>query len=237
MKIITNGKLVKRNAAIGKYTSIVALVVLGAGLFITFKYPEKFAYSMACLLIGFILSQVGIYYGNRWGRSPRPDQIINKNLKGMGRENTIYHYYTPASHLLIGPAGIWSLMPYYQGGKVSFDGKRWRTRGGGFTRSYLRIFGQESLGRPEMEAEAVKKNLVAFFTKALPQNFVLPQVNTALIFTDPRVELEIDQAPLPALTPKDLKEFLKKNIRENPLDPEILDMLRKALPQVEGDEE
>src|SRR5512137_2765006 len=98
MKIVTNSKLIKRNATIGKYSSIAALVILGIGLYITFKLPEKFAYSMGCLLVGFLLSQFGIYFGNRWGRNPRPDQIINKCLKGLGREYTIYHYITPASH-------------------------------------------------------------------------------------------------------------------------------------------
>jgi hypothetical protein len=42
MKIVTNSKLIRRNAAIGKYSSIVALVILGIGLYITFKMPDKF---------------------------------------------------------------------------------------------------------------------------------------------------------------------------------------------------
>ena len=120
MKIVTNIKLIKRNAAIGKYSSISALVILGIGLYITFKLPDKFVYSMGCLLLGFLLSQFGIYFGNRWGRSPRPDQIINKNLKGLGREYTAYHYTTPAPHLLLGPAGAWVILPFHQGGKIIF---------------------------------------------------------------------------------------------------------------------
>ena len=129
MKIVTNSKLIKRNSAIGKYSSIGALLVLGIGLYITFKFPEKFIYSMGCLLLGFLLSQFGIYFGNRWGRNPRPDQLINKNLKGLGREYTIYHYSTPASHLLLGPSGAWVILPYHQGGKVVFNGKRWQVKG------------------------------------------------------------------------------------------------------------
>jgi hypothetical protein len=237
MKIVTNSKLIKRNAAIGKCTSIGALVVLGIGLYITFKMPDKFAYSMGCLLAGFMMSQVGIYFGNRWGRSPRPDEIINKNLKGMGREYTVYHYVTQASHLLIGPAGAWNLLPLHQGGKITYDGKRWRTKGGGFARSYLRIFGQENIGRPDQEAEAEKKAVVNQLVRILPEGMESPEVRSALLFTDPKVELDVENAPLPAMTPKDLKEFLKKQAKEKPMPALLLDALRKTLPQPEREED
>jgi hypothetical protein len=237
MKIVTNSKLIKRNAAIGKYSSIAALVVLGIGLYITFKLPDKFAYSMGCLLFGFLLSQFGIYFGNRWGRSPRPDEIINKNLKGMGREYTIYHFVTPASHLLVGPAGAWTLLPLYQGGKVIYDGKRWRTRGGGFARSYLRIFGQENIGRPDMEAQAEIKSVTSHLTRLLPPGTQAPEVRAALLFTDPKVELDVEKAPLPALTPKDLKDFLKTQAKENPMPSMLLESIRKSLPQPEKEED
>jgi hypothetical protein len=237
MKIVKNSKLIKRNAAIGKYTSIAALVVLGIGLYITFKMPDKFAYSMGCLLAGFLLSQVGIYFGNRWGRSPRPDQIIDKNLKGMGREYTIYHYVTPASHLLVGPAGAWILLPLYQGGKITYDGKRWRTKGGGFARSYLRIFGQENIGRPDLEADAEKKAVTNHLIHLLPEGSQIPDVHAALLFTDPNAELNVEKAPLPAMSPKDLKEFLKNQAKDNSMPSLVLDSVRKALPQPEKETE
>ncbi len=46
MKTVTNLKMVKRNAKIGQYTSLGALVVLGIGLYLTFKMPDKFAFSL-----------------------------------------------------------------------------------------------------------------------------------------------------------------------------------------------
>jgi hypothetical protein len=236
MKIVTNTKLIRRNAAVGKYTSIGALVVLGIGLYITFKAPEQFAISMGCLLAGFILSQVGIYFGNRWGRNPRPDQVIDNNLKGLGREYTMYHFVTPASHLLVGPAGIWSILPYHQGGRISFDGKKWHTKGGGFARSYLRIFGQENIGRPDLEAEAEKRSITNFIKKTLPGNEEAFLPHAALLFTDPNVELDAAKSPLPAMKPKDLKEFLKAQAKEEPMPPLLLDALKNTLPQPEKEE-
>ncbi len=132
MKIVSNSKLIKRNAKIGQYTSTGALIVLGIGLYLSFAQPNKFAFSLGALLVGFFLSQVGMYFSNKWGRNPRPDEVIDKSLKGLGRDYTIYHFVTPVSHLLVGPAGIWTITPHYQTGTVIYDKKRWRAKGGGF---------------------------------------------------------------------------------------------------------
>ena len=237
MKIVTNTKLIKRNARIGQVTSLVALAILAAGMYITFKMPDKVAYSLGALLIGFFLSQMGIYYGNRWGRSPRPDEVLDRGMKGLGREYTIYHYVTPASHLLAGPAGIWTLLPYHQGGTITYQKGRWRARGGGFVQSYMRIFGQENLGRPDMEARSEVDVLKRHLTRLLPEGTELPEIRTALLFTNPNVELKVEAAPLPSLTPKDLKEFLREKAKGKPIEAITLEVVRKALPQVEKESE
>ena len=148
MKIIKNEKLIKRNAQIGQWTSIGALAVLGLGMYISFNRTDLFIYSIAALLIGFTLTQVGMYMGNKFGRSPRPDEKLDAGLKGLQNEFSMYHFIAPASHLLMGPAGIWVLLPYHQRGEVTYSKNRWRNRGGGFLQGYMRIFGQESIGRP-----------------------------------------------------------------------------------------
>ena len=70
MKTVTNAKLIKRNAKIGQYTSLGALVVLGIGLYFSFAMKEKYIYSFVALILGFLMSQVGINFTNRWGRNP-----------------------------------------------------------------------------------------------------------------------------------------------------------------------
>ncbi len=234
MKSVSNKKLIQRNARIGQYTSIFALVILGIGLFITFKMPDKFGYSLAALLIGFFLSQVGIYYGNRWGRRPRPDEIINKSLKGLGREYTIYHYVTPSRHLLVGPAGIWVLLPYSQNGTISFEKKRWRLKGGGFVQSYLRIFGQEGIGRPDIEASTEVEAIARYLKRILPDAAEIPPIQAALLFINPKIELKnIEDAPLPTLMPKDFKDFLRDKSKEKPITALSLESICKTLPQPE----
>ncbi len=71
MKIIKNEKLIKRNGQIGQWTSIGALVILAAGMYISFQRPDLFNYAIIALLVGFIMTQVSMYFGNRWGRSGR----------------------------------------------------------------------------------------------------------------------------------------------------------------------
>jgi hypothetical protein len=236
MKIVTNAKLIKRNSKIGQYTSVGALVVLGIGLYISFTLPDKFVYSLAALLVGFFMSQIGMYYGNRWGRSPRPDELIDKGLKGLGREYTIYHYVTTAAHLLVGPAGVWVLMPYYQSGIITYERKRWKSKGGGFLQSYLRLFGQENMGRPDIEAETEIDAARRTLTKLLPEGSEIPSIKALLLFTSPKAELKIEGAPLPATTPKDLKDFMREKSKEEPLGESMLSKLLSALPKAERED-
>jgi len=237
MKSVINTKLVQRNAMIGQYTSLGALVILAIGLFISFKYPDQILYSLGALLVGFFLSQIGIYYGNRWNRKPRPDEIIDRSLKGMGREFIIYHYVTPAAHLLVGPAGLWILLPYFQSGTVTYAKNRWRIRGGGFTQWYMRVFGQEGLGRPDMDASTEARTVTAYLDKLLPEGVSVPEIKGVMVFFHPEVKLELDQAPLPSIAPAALKDFLKEKAKEKPIDAETVTAIQSVLPKAGKEDE
>ncbi len=236
MKVVTNTRFIKQNAKIGQFASIGALAILVAGLFIFFKLPGKLVYSLGALLFGFFMLQVGTYYDNRWGRSPRPDELIDKNLKGLGREYTVYHYVTAAAHLLVGPAGVWTLMPYYLSGIITYEKKRWKSKGGGFLQPFLRLFRQETLGRPEIEAKAEIKATKRYLTKILPEGSEIPPIQALLLFTSPKAELKVKEAPLPAMTPKDLKDFLREKSKEQPIGDLTLNTLLQALPKPDREE-
>lgn len=236
MRTVTNTKLITRNAKIGQYTTLAAFAILGIGIYLSFTMMEQTVYIISCLLVGFLLSQLGTYFVNRWGRRPRPDEILDRNLKGLGREYTLYHYTTPTSHLLVGPAGIWVLMPYYQNGTVTYERKRWRIRGGGFAQSYLRIFGQDGLGRPDLEADAEVQSIKHYLTRLLPSGTEVPPVQAALVFAHPKIELSVGDASLPAMKARELKEFLRTRGKGKALGDLLLETLRKSLPQPERGE-
>jgi hypothetical protein len=230
MKIIKNEKLIDRNSKIGQYTSLGALVILFGGMYISFSKPELFMWSMVALLVGFTMTQVGMYYGNRWGRRPRPDEQLDAALKGIPGDFTLYHYTTPVSHLLIGPAGIWIMMPYHQKGKVVFKNNKWKGSGGGFLQAYMRIFGQESLGRPDLETANEVSKLEKFFKKNFQEGEQLPSISAALVFLDPDVEIDAEGSPLPAMQAKKLKDFIRKTTKEQPAGQLMLESARAVLP-------
>ncbi len=221
MKLITNEKLIKRNRIMGQVATFAGLIVLIGGMVISFRYPSFSGIAWVSLLVGFALSQIGLYFGNRWGRHPRPDELIDQGLKGLNDQYTLYHYMTPAAHLLVGPSGLWVLIPYYQVGKIVYEKGRWKQKGGSFMQRYLRAFAQEGIGRPDLEAPSEARALSDFLKKNLPDR-ELPEPHTALVFTNEKAVLEVEDAPLLAVPLKKLKETIRKTAKDNSVSPVLL---------------
>jgi hypothetical protein len=228
MKSIKNETLIKRNAKIGGWTSIAALIVLGLGMYISFTRPELFTYSLLALLLGFTLTQIGMYMGSKFGRSPRPDEKLDAGLKGLQNEFVMYHYTSPVSHLLVGPAGIWVIKPYHQRGQVTFTKNRWRMSGGGFLQNYMRIFGQEGLGRPDIEIESDIRSLRKHLSNKIDES-EMPEINALMVFTSDDVEIDAEDSPVPAMKLKQVKEFVRQRAKEKKLPAEAINKLKTAL--------
>jgi len=176
------------------------------------------------------MTQIGMYMGNRWGRSPRPDELIDTALKGLPGDYTIYHFSTPVPHLMVGPAGVWALIPYRQRGVLTYQKNRWRLGGGGFMQSYMSLFGQEGIGRPDLESESEIRNLVRHLAKNLDEHEI-PRVQAALVFWNEQVDIQVEDAPLPALKIKQLKDFMRQKAKEKPIGQMQLSAVKAALPQ------
>jgi hypothetical protein len=229
MRIVKNDRLIARNGRIARWTSLGALAVLGAAVYLQFQGPKFLAYSVGMLVLGFAMTQVGMYFSNRWGRSPRPDEQLDAGLKGLPGETVIYHYLTPAPHLLVGPMGLWIFLPFHQRGTVTFERDRWRLRGGGFMQGYMTIFGQEGLGRPDLEAaaqiDAVRRHLVKHMDTS-----AIPPINAALVFTGDNVRVESVDTPIPALPIRKLKDFMRQAARGNAAPTEAMLRVQACLP-------
>jgi hypothetical protein len=224
MKVIINERLIKRNSLLGKVATISGLLVLVGGMFVSFRYPNYSGFAWVALLVGFALSQIGLYFGNRWGRRPRPDELIDQGLKDLNNQYSIYHYNTPAAHLLVGPSGLWVIMPYYQMGKIVYEKGRWKQKGGGFQQWYLRIFAQEGIGRPDLEAPAEVESLARFLKKNIPEQ-TIPETHTVLVFTNEKADLEVSDTPIMTLPLKKLKEAIRKSAKENSLSPLLIQQI------------
>ncbi len=228
MKIIKNETLIERNGKIGQWTSLGALLVLGLGMYISFSKPDLFIYSIVSLVVGFMMTQIGMYMGSRWGRSPRPDEKLDAGLKGLHSEFNMYHYSSPVSHLLVGPSGVWVLLPYHQRGSITFEKNRWKMKGGGFLQAYMRIFGQENLGRPELDAENEVKTLHKFLAKKMDAANI-PEIKPILVFTTEETELDAGASPIAALKIKQLKEFMRQGGKNRSLSNEQIKKLTEVL--------
>ena len=228
MKITTNEKLIKRNSNMGRIASYIGLLVMAGSMYITFRYPQWIIIAYVLLFAGLALSQLGLYYGNRWGRRPRPDEKIDQALKGLDDRYALYHYSTPTRHLLVGPSGIWVIMPYYQTGQVIYENGRWKQKGGGFFEGYKRLFFQEGLGRPDLEVPAEIQSITKYLSKKLT-DFTLPQPKAVLVFTNEKAVLDIDDAPIPTIPVAKLKETIRKTSKDQSVSPEKVKAIQDAL--------
>jgi hypothetical protein len=214
MKTFTDENKIKRNRQIGQITTISSLVILAVGLYMSFQGSSQLiSYSFIALILGFILSQIGISYGNKWGRHPRPDESIDTALKGLDDKYTLFHYIAPVSHLLLGPSGICVLLPYSQSGTITYEKDRWRQKGGNF---YLKLFAQDGLGRPDIDIASNTSDLKRFIDKKLP-DIESPNIRSILVFTNEKATIQADEAPVPTLPVKKLKDYIRKTSKENPV--------------------
>ncbi|MBM4464402.1 MAG: NERD domain-containing protein [Chloroflexi bacterium] len=220
MQVITDEKLIRNRARLGRVASFAGLAVLILGL-VASLYPQWLLASFGCLFVGFLLSQVGIYHANRWVKQPRADQTLEKILKGFDDRYHLYNYVLPAPHVLLTPFGLCVIKPRHQGGKIRYQGGKWHHELG--WRWILRFFGQEGLGNPSREVQSEVEKLSRFLAQRLSDDNV--PVEGVVVFTNPEVDLQIETPPVPVLDGRQFKLFLRDLSGKRP----ISDSQRKDL--------
>lgn len=228
MNIIRNDKLIKRNKTIGNVTTFVGIAILGAGLVLSFNpTPTKTLLSFGALIVGFVVSQISTYFVARFGRSPRYDELVADNLSKLSNDYTFYAYTAPVPMLLVGPEGLWIPVPISASGEIYYD-KKWKQRGGSL---FLKFFGQENLGRPELDVSAGEKEILDFLVDHLTEE-ELPPVNSILVMFNPKSVIgDVENAPTPLVPLDALKRKIRKFERnsEVTVSPEVLAKINEAL--------
>lgn len=230
MHIHLNERLIERRAKIGRYASTAGLIVLLIGMVATLRGPQYVWVSFGCLLIGLIASQVGTYHMRRWGRSPRPDEVLTTSLKGLDKRYHFYAWLLPADYVLLGPAGLFVFVTKDQTGDVEYRNGRWR-QPFRWTR-LLTIFAQEGLGDPQREAAGQVAKIERFIAERLPEEEAAAvPVQGVVTFLSPNVQLGLDEEPaVPVLQAKQLKDHVRGLGKGNKLSGE----LRKKLEELFG---
>lgn len=197
MIVLRDEKRIARLGRLAQLTSLAGLAVLVVGLlFIFFSTdPIVFVYQLAALVVGYVLSQVGLFLAHRYLRRPRPDQAIDKAAgKFARRDGRLYHYLLPAPHVLLLPSGLVVLVAKYQSGRITAQGDTWTQKGLGMRR----YFGREGLGNPSREAAAQVAKMAAFVEEAAPEAADAP-ILPVIVFTVPNIDsLDVKESRIPA---------------------------------------
>lgn len=233
MDVFRNDALIQRNKTISKYASIIGLAVLIGGVIIGFVNQDLYIVQILALPIGWILAQVGLYMAHRYLRSPRPDEVLDEELRRVARNGRMYHYLLPAPHVLLLPAGPVVFVPKYQTGDISVEDDRWKQKGVGILR---RLFSQEALGNPTKEAENAVAALASFINKHAPQVEEVP-IGAIIVFTSKHGgELDLEASRIPALHSTKLRGYFKQNAPREPLPADDYEALREAFDREAGEE-
>ncbi len=229
MRIFVNEKKVAFRKKIANIASLFGLAVLIIGMVITLRTrPDNPRYGMwvsialASLIVGFIAAQIGNYNLRRFAKRPlRPDQILDKHLKGLDDKYEIYHWLLPADHVLLGPAGLFVIILRDTNDPVVAKGDKWRQP---FSlRRLLGLFGAEGLGDPVGEAWSHVEKLRKWLQKEDPDLVV--DIQPVVFFTQ-NIPLTRENPTVPPVLPKEMKKFVRARAKEKGLNDEIRRKLR-----------
>lgn len=214
MIVLRDDKRIARLAQIGKYASIAGMVLLLGGLVIAFTnyatVENVFFFQILALILGWLVSQVGIYLAQRYVRRPRPDEVLDKALSKVARDGRLYHYLLPAPHVLLLPTGVVVFVAKFQGGNITADVDKWKQTGVGLRK----FFGQEGLGNPTREAESMVGALAAYIRKHAPSVEEVP-IGALIVFTTEGLKtLDVKNSRIPAMHYSKVKGFLRQQKRQ-----------------------
>ena len=233
MKLSVNNELIERNKKIAQITLYVSLGLLSIGFIWTLRNaePSKSLIGYLILIPAFLLVQISIYMTNRWGKSPRPDEVVISALKGLDNKYTLYNYTTGVPHLLVGPIGVWIINPYQHEGEISYNSEKKRYQQKGGSNFFSKYFAQEGLPNITKDVISLKKDCTKYFDK----NSILVDKEPVIVnlFYSDNVILVNNDAPEINLKSNKLKVFIRKFAKEVKIPAEKVEKLRSKLPEAE----
>ena len=230
MKISNNYPLIKKNKKISQLVLYASLALLVVGLVWSFTGADITQYTMAYLILipAYLLVQISIFLANKWGRSPRPDEIIAQSLKGLNDQYTLYNYNTGVPHLLVGPVGVWIIKPYHQFGTISFNPEKNRYEQKGGANFISKMFGQEGLTDIARESKMAIRDFDNFKKKMKLNIDIKPKIVN--IFYSEKADVLAKNAPEATIHADKLKDLVRSQAKVNPLKDEKINQIRKQLP-------
>jgi hypothetical protein len=213
MRIIRNERHIRISNSIGKYALIAGLLVLAGGFILSLFKMEWVGVILASLVVGIALSLVGGFFFDRYVGALAHHEALANVLKGLDDRYALFQYTLPASHVLLEPGGLTVFVVKAQGGER-----------GKFFRQFA---GQEAVGSPHLEAEYQVRRLERWLSRQLPE--VNVPVRGVVVFVNPQVTLQADNAPVPTFYGKKLKNWLRGAGKLKPLPESTYRQVAEAL--------
>lgn len=212
MKVITNTDIIESRAKWAKRIAPLTMIFLVAGLitnFLSINRPEYFRLTLLLLALGFIFATISSYLVNRWVNEPRADQVLATTLKKFGKGFVLFNYTSPPSHVLLTPSRLYTIVVKKHDGQVTARGRRISRK---FTwKRLLRFFADEGMGAPIAEAESNASKLHQLLKKNLPDGEELPEIKPLVIFSNPEVDLTVEDPALPVMRSNEIKTYFRDN--------------------------
>ncbi|MDD5468563.1 MAG: nuclease-related domain-containing protein [Anaerolineales bacterium] len=195
MKSIIDRKMVQRRAAISNAASVGGMLILLVSVVLPMFNADLVTASNVLMGAGLATAMLGIYYANRWVKKPRPEDILDKELKGLRNNHRLYHYSRlPCDHVLLAPNAVVIIETVNLAGEFSYSGGRWRERIS--LGRALRYIVEEHLGDPIKAARSAQGVLQQRLGAAIPGGEAIP-VHPLVVFTHPAAQIEVSGSPLP----------------------------------------
>ena len=239
MQIVENKSYVSGKLRVGNIANFTSMGLLIVGFVLslmTGTFGQQAIFFAYVALIGaFLLLSYGRNFTRRWGARFRQDQWLIPALRGVDNRYTMFNYAAPElpDHLLVGPGGLFVLVPKSNGGTVRFENGRWSR--GNIGSSLLRGLAEGGIGDPVADVRRAMGLLAAYLKKHGSEELIAGlEARPIVVFTNPGVRLDVHTPPISVVQAKDLKSIFRR--AKSVLEPEKVEELKRVLGrEVKGD--
>jgi hypothetical protein len=218
MHVHLNEALVRARVRVSVFFLVLSIAFLSSGFILSTTLEDlalRYTVSLVALLIGLLFWFQNQSYLARWGPRGRQDQVLRAALKDLDKR---YHLFIfPGSalpdYIVVGPIGVLVIIPRAMPGTIRYTGGRWRheTRVPAWLRFFVRFSPHDVLGDQTADARDALQQTQRFLEgKPLPASLADLPVQTVVVFTHPQVRLEVQNAPVPAVQVRALRNHMRR---------------------------
>ena len=225
MRIIRNERRIRILTAVGRYVPWAALLVLGAGLVISYIRPQWLLVMVVAVVMGVLLSIIGGRSAERYAGPLAHHRALPAALKGLDSRHVLAQYILPAPQVLFDPGGATVLMVKSHAGEIAFEDGRFKNRQKG--RIFRQLAGQESIGLAHEEASELASKVEAWLRENVGD--VAMPVRAAIVFVNPNARLDASGSPVPVFYGKKIKNWLRGPGKRKTLPSDVYQAVIEAL--------